>query len=321
MCYAAAGMDFSRFLSPGRFTIRQDGRYLYALPQDLPVSLVLYRFDQAYPAVPNYHDHYEIGYVLGGEGTCRTGGRVHRCSEGDILMLGAGVFHFVEPAGKGGLEALAVYFAPEVVRAPGSTDVDLEYLMAFPGTDVRRSPRVTLGREGQAAVLGYLECMARELADRGDFHRIAVKNALCEILLLVSRSIGSGRASGGALRVPLRDARRLGPVFGLIRRGYTERIAHAELARAAHMSAAGFSRYFRRVTGHTVTEYISRFRVDKAKELLVSGDHAVIWIAHEVGFQSHSYFDRVFRAITGLTPHVFRARYAPLVPMDPPADL
>ena len=307
--------EFSRFLSPQRFAI-QDGKYLYTLPQELPIDLVLYRFDLAYPSVPNYHDHYEVNYVLHGEARLRCGADNYRCSEGDLLLLSAGVFHFLEPAEGSELEMLALYFAPEAVRAAGSTDVDLEYLVMFPGADGRRAPRIPLTEDSRARVMELYRRIARELADKRDFHRIAVKNALSEILLLAGRAIAFGRTPLGAPRVPIKDAQRLKPVFDIIRRGYTEPIAHGELARAAGMSPEGFSRYFKRVTGHTVTEYITRYRIDKAKELLLSGGREVTWIAYETGFQSHSYFDRVFRSIAKLTPQEFRTKYAPTFPAD-----
>jgi AraC-like DNA-binding protein/mannose-6-phosphate isomerase-like protein (cupin superfamily) len=304
-------MDFSRFLSPRRLPIQEDGKYLYALSPELPIDLVLYRFDRAYPSVPNYHDHYEVSHILRGQGSCRIGGEVHRCERGDILALGPGVFHFVEPAGKPALETLALYFAAEAVHAPGAWDADLEYLVVFTDSQAGRTPRMTLESEGQAKVMEQMSRIGQELAQRRDFHRVAVKNALCEILLLLSRSRVIRRTPAAALRVPLRDAHRLRPVFAMIREGYMEQIDHSGLARAAEMTPAAFSRYFRKVTGHTVTEYIARFRVDKAKELLLSSDHEVTWIAHEVGFQSHSYFDHVFRTVAGLTPQDFRTLYAP----------
>jgi AraC-like DNA-binding protein len=282
----------------------------------MPITLVMYRFDPRYPSVPNYHDHFEITYFLTGQGTYTVGGRVYRCRAGDVFAVRGGVFHVIEPITPPHLSVLALYFAPEAVRAPGTGGLDLEYLSVFPGAPPAVSPKIPLSPAGRQRALDCLSSIARELHERRPFHRIAVKNALCDILLVLNRSTQARAAPDLTPQVTLRDAQRLRPVFDLIRQRLTERIKLRDLARAAAMAPTSFSRYFRRVTGQTVTEYMTRFRVDRAKELLLTTDRAITWIAFEVGFESHSYFDRVFRRIARSTPHDFRKRHGPTVPID-----
>lgn len=52
-------------------------------------------------------------------------------------------------------------------------------------------------------------------------------------------------------------------------------------------------------------EYLQQIRIDKAKHLLLTGDLPITQIAYEVGFGSLSYFNRVFRKLTLLTPSQF----------------
>ena len=72
------------------------------------------------------------------------------------------------------------------------------------------------------------------------------------------------------------------------------------------MSRSYFCRFFRKVTGNTLTEYVLRLRVDQSMRLLASTNQSVTEIAYESGFSSHSYFDRVFRRLTGQAPLQFR---------------
>ena len=58
----------------------------------------------------------------------------------------------------------------------------------------------------------------------------------------------------------------------------------------------------------TPFHYLLEFRVNQAKNLLVSGDEAVVEIALACGFESASYFNRVFRRCVGMTPSEFRRR-------------
>jgi len=57
---------------------------------------------------------------------------------------------------------------------------------------------------------------------------------------------------------------------------------------------------------YTPTEYILRLRVDLSADLLSNSAMSVTDIAYATGFSSHSYFDRVFKRLKGMTPLEYR---------------
>jgi AraC-like DNA-binding protein len=67
-----------------------------------------------------------------------------------------------------------------------------------------------------------------------------------------------------------------------------------------------FCKLFKRTTGLNFTEYLSRVRVEKAKNLLLNPNLRVSEVAFEVGFQSLTHFNRVFRKIAGESPTDYR---------------
>jgi AraC-like DNA-binding protein len=76
----------------------------------------------------------------------------------------------------------------------------------------------------------------------------------------------------------------------------------------AEMSGMGETYYrsiFIAVFGIAPTRYIQQYRVDKAKELLIRSDASVEEIALAVGFANSSYFCKVFKSLTGITPSDF----------------
>ena len=143
--------------------------------------------------------------------------------------------------------------------------------------------------------------------------RIAVKNCLCQILLILNRAVGVEKDSSDTPHLRLRDINRLQPVFDFIHEHYSRKMALQELAAASAMSVTRLCRHFKKVTGQTITEYIKRYRIDRAKELLIEDEKSITWIAYEVGFESHSYFDRTFHEVTRLTPQEFRKKHTPKV--------
>ena len=63
---------------------------------------------------------------------------------------------------------------------------------------------------------------------------------------------------------------------------------------------------FKRHTGMNFTEYVSRLRIDRAKELLANPNLRISEIAYEVGFQSLTHFNRIFRKLEGQAPTAYR---------------
>ena len=102
---------------------------------------------------------------------------------------------------------------------------------------------------------------------------------------------------------------RLKNVFSFIQNHFDEHITNLQLSKIASMSPAYLCRFFKKATGMTLSDYILRCRIEKAKELLILDDLSVSQIAFQVGFESLNYFDRVFKKLVYSTPQEFRQSY------------
>jgi len=87
----------------------------------------------------------------------------------------------------------------------------------------------------------------------------------------------------------------------------TEDLSLSQVAAAVHTSVFYFCKQFSKLTGTTFTEYVSRMRVEKAKNLLLNPNLRISEIAYEVGFQSLTHFNRVFKNIVGQSPTEYRS--------------
>jgi AraC-like DNA-binding protein len=88
----------------------------------------------------------------------------------------------------------------------------------------------------------------------------------------------------------------------------TEDLSLGQVAKAANMSTFYFCKMFKKITGINFTDYLSRVRIEKSKNLLLNPNLRVSEIAFEVGFQSLTHFNRVFKKILGQSPTEYRGQ-------------
>ncbi len=93
-----------------------------------------------------------------------------------------------------------------------------------------------------------------------------------------------------------------------IEQNHSEDLSLGAVAKAVNSSTFYFCKMFKKATGINFTEYVSRVRIEKAKNLLLNPNLRVSEIAYEVGFQSLTHFNRVFKKIVGQSPTEYRAQ-------------
>ncbi|TVX98572.1 helix-turn-helix transcriptional regulator [Paenibacillus cremeus] len=87
---------------------------------------------------------------------------------------------------------------------------------------------------------------------------------------------------------------------------YLEPLKIKDIACHVHISPSYFSRLFKRTTGCTVAEYITKLKLRVAKELLAGTVSPLGEIAQTTGFCSQSYFTKTFKQIEGMTSLEYR---------------
>jgi AraC-like DNA-binding protein/ligand-binding sensor protein len=91
-----------------------------------------------------------------------------------------------------------------------------------------------------------------------------------------------------------------------IARNQSDALCLATVAKAVNTSTFYFCKLFKRTTGLTFTDYLARVRIEKAKRLLLDQNRRVSEVAYEVGFQSLTHFNRVFKKLAGRSPTSYR---------------
>jgi AraC-like DNA-binding protein len=92
-----------------------------------------------------------------------------------------------------------------------------------------------------------------------------------------------------------------------------QKISLAKLATVANLSPTYFHKIFTDTLGITPTEYTTKVRIDKAKELLVKTNLPVYEIALECGYENIPYFSYIFKNKINIAPGEFRKRHSYLI--------
>ncbi len=91
-----------------------------------------------------------------------------------------------------------------------------------------------------------------------------------------------------------------------IEKCYHMNITLEEIAANIHVNRNYLSQLFKKMTGEPFVTYFNKYRIEKAKELLVTGKYMVYEISEMVGFQNSTYFSQVFKSITGVSPSEYK---------------
>ena len=128
-------------------------------------------------------------------------------------------------------------------------------------------------------------------------------------MLATSNEVTELNEQDTSIKLFLNDKIRMGAIYKYIHANYNESPDVNKVAASVHLSTAAFCRYFKKQTKMTFTEFVNQYKITQAKTLLLQ-DKNISEVCYEVGFESLSYFNKLFKKINGENPSVFKKRYS-----------
>jgi AraC-like DNA-binding protein/ligand-binding sensor protein len=89
---------------------------------------------------------------------------------------------------------------------------------------------------------------------------------------------------------------------------YTRKLSLQEIADASGLSAPYFSTIFKEEMGENLSNYLNRLRVEKAATMLIETELTLNEIAGACGFEDQSWFSKIFKSFTSLSPGKYREK-------------
>ncbi len=96
-------------------------------------------------------------------------------------------------------------------------------------------------------------------------------------------------------------------ILDYIEKNYTKKIQAKDVCADLYISQRTLYNISKANTGETFFEYLTRFRIEKAKHLLLASSMSIPEIADNIGLRDHYYFNKVFKKHTGVTPYKYKS--------------
>lgn len=249
----------------------------------------------------HHHDEYELHLIVASSGKAFVGDYIGYFQPGHLVLTGPRLPHnWVSldlPEGGLQLRDLVIQFPHEpIARATGSIP---ELAEVLPLLERSRNGIEFFGLADAAQAHWHRVKDSRGLARFGAFCEFLGALARCTDYRLLSHTQLQSQDDGTG-------ADRIDAVVRRITDGAGEPLSAATIAAELGMSDSQFSRFFRRATGNTFTDFVNQVRVNRACHLLMESDRYIRDICYEVGFNNVANFNRRFAEVKGMTPREFR---------------
>ncbi|MCM3626996.1 AraC family transcriptional regulator [Paenibacillus glycanilyticus] len=254
----------------------------------------------------HWHDELELLLVTEGSAVFRVDLQDYQLQAGEAIFVNSGELHSGYVVGDQPCSFSAVVFHSSLFSS-GSIDYLFDRYIS-PVLERRYEVPVHLRRESGAG-LELLTMLGRlfEAHHTGlPGSELTVKGLLYGIFATLIR-LGKPSVKVKPEQEGYR-IERLKTVIEYIERNYAEPIPLNKLAELARMSESYFCRFFKRITTKSPIEYMNSYRVQQAASRLRQSDAKIMEVALDVGFNSLSYFNTVFRQRFGCTPREYRSR-------------
>jgi AraC-like DNA-binding protein len=280
------------------------GQYVQALEQILPDENSSFHL-MVNPRLHDFffwhfHPELEIVFITGADGTRHVGDHVASFQGSDLVMIGSYIPHLNFDYGiqtdyeKTVLHLQEDFLADMLERTPEMHEIKQLFKMAAHGLAFGEGIKQEVGP--RLKKLNQLSGFSQFLEVLHILHLLAVTE---DRVLLHSIPYEN--------RKHRKEQDRLRRIYDLIDSRYREHVSVEEVAAAANMGREAFCRYFKKMTRLTFVEFLNHYRVNQSKRLLRQGK-TITAACYGSGFESLSYFNRVFKKYSGESPSAFRKR-------------
>ncbi|AEL24611.1 AraC family transcriptional regulator [Cyclobacterium marinum] len=249
----------------------------------------------------HYHPEIELVYVEAESGISHVGKNISTFEGSELILIGGNVPHLnfdyrMETTYHQVVVQFKNDFIPNTIAATPEFG-SINHLMerAYMGLRFYGNTKTSVGK------------LLKDIKTENTYlSLIEIMNILQ--LLSVSSEVETLNTEDTRVKFYLNDKIRMGTIYNYIHEKYDKKPDVNELAERVHLSTPAFCRYFKKQTNLTFTAFVNQYRISQARTMLLH-QHKISDTCFAVGFESLSYFNQVFKRITGESPSSFQKKH------------
>ena len=272
--------------------------------EDIPTekgnsSFYAYRFQVPFFEFKwHYHPEYELTYIVNGSGYRIVGNSYEYFSSGDLVLLGSNVPHTWTSKLQDDIpsEAVVIQFSKE-------------FIASFLSLNESKSINSMLAASERGIGFAIDEALSSKIiavTETTGMNRVLKLIALLDELS--QKPMNCIAPNAFHTIVSQKSEVRINKVCLFIQNNFHHKIALKEVANLIHVTESNFCKFFKKATGKTYSDYINEIRINEACRLLAQSEKTINQIAFECGFETLSYFNRVFLSKKEVTPSKYRSK-------------
>jgi len=248
----------------------------------------------------HFHPEFELTFIEASQGSRRVGNHVGQFEGSDLVFIGSNIPHLNFDYGirteyeKVVLQINADFFKNDFASTPELEAIHQLFENSKKVICFHGNTKATIGKQLKAIHL--LPHFEQFIAVLSLFQSLATSQ---ERTFLHEKPFENFYNN--------KEQSRLKIVYKFIESNYQRTISIEEMAQLTHLSKAAFCRYFKKMTRLTFIEFLNQYRIEQAK-LLLKEDKNVTETCYECGFESLSYFNRIFKKVVGENPLEFKKK-------------
>ena len=250
----------------------------------------------------HFHNEYELYYLLQGERYYFIEKQIYLVKKGTLVIIPKNQIHKTDASSRSFHDRILI----ELKEEPFSTFFQSDGRISLQQFFDQHQGVLEFDEEEQKQVERLLHQMLRELEKKELGYEMIVKTRLAELLIRVMRYRAKCTAPLNGSAAQSAKHRKVHEVANYIVEHYTSSESLDALSQRFYMSKCYLSRIFKEITGFTVKEYINIQRIHHAKDLLTDNRYNMTEIANLLGYDSLTYFEKVFKKYTETSPLKYR---------------
>lgn len=249
----------------------------------------------------HWHNEFEFSLIISGSVSCCLESECVSLQTGDGIFVNSGTIHRFETSDNGTMVTLV--FSPEFIAAQTSV-IWSKTINPFLAADCTHIPLYRCC-EAENCILSGIWKTYQTAFSGNPARELKIRNSVSllweNLIDLALGSLSAGKASGNRLM-----RARLQKMMEYVHDHYNEKVSLLDIASAASISRSEALRCFHQVVHTTPVNYLNDYRLSRAKERLQTTSDTISFISEESGFESVSYFCRIFKKKYGVPPNKYR---------------